>query len=99
MSLNREILIWKERGRGERDRGVGGQVSTQSFLRLGLGQIEGKYRDMGTKRHRKGAENQNPEQSRVAQLVLHNKRFIKITVLYIKGAYHDFGSVNLPIEQ
>jgi hypothetical protein len=24
MSLNREFLIWKERGRGERERGVGG---------------------------------------------------------------------------
>ncbi len=32
MSLNREFLIWKERGRGEREKGVreregGGQVS------------------------------------------------------------------------
>jgi hypothetical protein len=45
MILNREIFIWKERGRGERERGVGGRVSRQSYLRLGLGEIEGKYRD------------------------------------------------------
>jgi hypothetical protein len=36
MSLNsREFLIWKERGRGVREGGVGGQVSRQAYLRLG----------------------------------------------------------------
>jgi hypothetical protein len=39
MSLNREFLIWKEQGMGvrerERERGVGGRVSRQSYVRLG----------------------------------------------------------------
>ncbi len=29
----------------ERERGLGGQFSRQSYLRLGLGEIEGRYRD------------------------------------------------------
>ena len=41
MSLNREFLIWKERGRGERERGwpAGQQVGIFK-ARLGLGEIE-----------------------------------------------------------
>jgi hypothetical protein len=35
MSLNREFLIWKERGRGVREREVGGRVGRQSYLSLG----------------------------------------------------------------
>jgi hypothetical protein len=53
MSLNREFLIWKERGlggRGEREKGVGGQVS-RSYLRLGKvweTKIEGRDKDRET---------------------------------------------------
>jgi hypothetical protein len=47
MSLNNsEFLIWKERG-GER--GAGWRAGQQSGLfkvRLGLGEIEGKYREI-----------------------------------------------------
>jgi hypothetical protein len=46
---NREFLIWKERGRGEkegvREKGVGRWVSRQAYLRLGFGEIERRDRD------------------------------------------------------
>jgi hypothetical protein len=48
MSLNREFLIWKERGRGERERGAGWQAGQQAGIfkvRLGLGVIEGRDRN------------------------------------------------------
>ncbi len=50
MSLNnRELLIWKERGKGrERERGAGGREGQQAGIlkvRLGLGEIEGTDRD------------------------------------------------------
>jgi hypothetical protein len=65
MSLNsREFLIRKER-----DRVVGrlGQLASIFKVRLGLGEIEG--RDRETERQRNRADNKNPEQSWVAQLV------------------------------
>jgi hypothetical protein len=50
MSLNsREFLIWKERGRGgERNREVGGAGQPASIfkVRLGLGEIEGRDREI-----------------------------------------------------
>jgi hypothetical protein len=50
MSLtNREFLIWKERGRGERERGRrAGQQASIFKIRLVLGEIEGIDRDKGT---------------------------------------------------
>jgi hypothetical protein len=77
MSLNREFLIWKEQGRGGGGEGEierGGWAGQQAVIfkvRLGLGYIEGKYRE--TIRHRERADNKNLEQSRVAQLVGYNK--------------------------
>ena len=49
MSLNREFLIWKERGQGrERERGAGWQAGQQAGIfkvRLGLGVLEGRDRN------------------------------------------------------
>jgi hypothetical protein len=51
----REFLIWKERGRGRRERGAGRRLG-RFKVRLGLGEIEGsdrdteRYRDIETKR-------------------------------------------------
>jgi hypothetical protein len=51
MSLsNREFLIWRERGRGERERGVGRQAGIFK-VRLGLGEIQ-RYRDTEIQRDR-----------------------------------------------
>ncbi len=68
-SLNRESLIWKEQRRGwERERGgCAGQQAVIFKVRIGLGGIEGSYRE--TNKHRDRADNKNPKQSRVAQLV------------------------------
>jgi hypothetical protein len=52
---SREFLIWKERGKGlERDRGVGERVSPASIfkVRLGLGEIQGRYRETERQRDR-----------------------------------------------
>jgi hypothetical protein len=73
MSLNREFLILKEQGRG-RERG-GGWVGQQAvifkvWVRFERDRVERqRERDMATKRRRERADNKNPEQSWVAQLV------------------------------
>jgi hypothetical protein len=59
MSLNREFPIWKERGRGEIGRGRGRE-----------GEVE-RERERETYKQRDRADNKNPEQSRVAQLVIY----------------------------
>jgi hypothetical protein len=46
LSLNREFLIWKDRGRGVRERE--GWVGRESYLRLSLGETEGRDRDKET---------------------------------------------------
>jgi hypothetical protein len=49
MSLNRGNFLSGKReggGGGERDRGVGERVSRQAYLRLGLGEIEGRGREI-----------------------------------------------------
>ncbi len=54
---------------------MGGQAGQQAGIfkvRLGLGEIEG--RDIEIKGHRDRADNKNPEQSRVAQLVFHKNQ-------------------------
>jgi hypothetical protein len=61
-----------------RERGAGRQVSRQEYLRLGLGEIEG--RDRETERHRDRPDIKDPEQSRVDQLV-----FYIIKVLFQPG--------------
>jgi hypothetical protein len=62
---------------------VGGRAGPQAGIyrvRLGLGKIEGRdrerYRDIEIKRHRDRADNKNPEQSQVAQLVFHKLFYI-----------------------
>jgi hypothetical protein len=48
----------------ERERGVGGQAGQQAGIfkvRLGLGEIEGRYIEI--KGHRDRADNKNPEQT------------------------------------
>ena len=55
---------------------MGGQAGQQAPIfkvRIGLGEIEG--RDIEIKGRRDRADNKNPEQSRVAQLVLNNLRY------------------------
>ena len=54
--LNREFLIWKEGGRGEIGRGRG---------------VRERERERERYKQRDRADNKNPEQSRVAQLVLY----------------------------
>jgi hypothetical protein len=73
MSLNREFLIFKVQGRG-RERG-GGWVGQQPvifkvWVRFERDRVERqRERVIATKRGRERADNKNPEQSWVAQLV------------------------------
>jgi hypothetical protein len=52
---NRELLIWKDRGGDERERGADGREGQQAGklkVRLGLGEIEGTDRETEIQRYR-----------------------------------------------
>ncbi len=76
------FLSGKSKGGGwERERERGGCAGQQAVIfkvRIGLGGIEGSYRE--TKKHRDRADNKNPRQSRVAQLVSY--KFTRPTLIF-----------------